>query len=246
VPPARLGYLLVGLENPGRTTGGRIQEYDARGQLRWEITGLISPVSAQVVGPDRVLICEAGESLTERNFSGEVVWRYTPEETLLSARRLANGHLLLFSRNGVVQINEAGKEVANLRSDGTVQAAHRDLEGRTHLLKSSGEYEVRGPGGELIRRISLSISWLRTLTPQFLPDGHLLVADYSRSRVLEFDSTGRVVWEASASRPTVAYRLPNGHTLVTGRRSSLVELDQDGEQVGVLTLAGRVTFLSSR
>jgi hypothetical protein len=246
LPPTRLGYLLVALETPGRAAGGRVQEYDARGRLRWEITDLVSPVSAQVVGPDRVLICEAGELLTERNLSGEIVWRYNPEETLLSARRLANGHLLLFSRNQVVQINEAGKEVASLRSDGTILAAHRDPEGRTHLLKNSGQYELRGSSGELIKRFSVSFSWFRTWQPHFLPDGHLLIADYSNSRVLEVDGAGRVVWEASTSRPSVVHRLPNGHTLVTGRRTSLIELDRDGEQVGVFALPGRVTFLSSR
>jgi hypothetical protein len=247
LPPTRLGYLLVALDQPGRATGGRVQEYDAQGRLRWEITGLINPVYAEVVGPDRVLICEAGETLTERNLQGEVVWRYSPEERLLSGRRLPNGHLLLFARSRVVELDTAGKEVSSLNSDESILAGSRDREGRTHLLKTSGEYELRDSSGGLIRKFSVSVSWFRNSPQaQFLPNGHLLVPDYSRNRVLEFDTTGRIVQEVSTNRPSVVHRLPNGNTLVSGRRSTIAELDPEGEEVRVLSMTGRVTFLGSR
>jgi len=74
---------------------------------------------------------------------------------------------------------------------------------------------------------------------EVLPNGRVLLPQYSRSRVVEFDPEGREVWSAAVRRPTSVMRLPNGHTLVASRLGRrVVELDRTGKEVWSHTTAG--------
>jgi hypothetical protein len=77
--------------------------------------------------------------------------------------------------------------------------------------------------------------------PQWLGDGHILVADSENDRVVELERTNgswEIAWaiyRANGVRldwPRDADRLPDGHTLITDTRNArLVELDQSGDVV---------------
>lgn len=87
--------------------------------------------------------------------------------------------------------------------------------------------------------------------PDRLADGHLLVADSERNRVVEIDlRTGEKVWVWGGSDllhwPRDADRLPNGHTLATdsyGER--VVEVDDSGEVVWAVE-TGRLPYEADR
>ena len=51
------------------------REARAEGKTRWEITGVMNPMDAQVLPGNRVLIAEFGANrVTERNLKGEILW----------------------------------------------------------------------------------------------------------------------------------------------------------------------------
>jgi hypothetical protein len=65
-----------------------------------------------------------------------------------------------------------------------------------------------------------------------LPNGRIVVPQFNTNRIVEFDSDGRIVWEAPYQWPTTAVRLPNGNTLVSSQNSNKVaELDRTGKTV---------------
>lgn len=68
------------------------------------------------------------------------------------------------------------------------------------------------------------------LDVQFLPEDHVLVAEYNGNRVTERNKKGEIVWEKKVDAPLVAQRLPNGHTFIC-TRTHLFEFDKDGKEV---------------
>src|SRR5207244_12664859 len=106
--------VIVEQYNP--TTGnGRVLEMDAAGKVRWEINALATPLDAQVLGEDRVLIAEQNNNrVTERNFKGEVKWeKQVPQP--INVERLKNGHTFVMRRNGMHEFDREGKEVVSIQ-----------------------------------------------------------------------------------------------------------------------------------
>jgi hypothetical protein len=65
-----------------------------------------------------------------------------------------------------------------------------------------------------------------------LPTGRVLVPQHMEHKVVEYDTTGKVIWEAKVQQPIAAWRLPNGNTLVTSMSEQrAIELDRDGHEV---------------
>src|SRR5262249_22080439 len=54
----QLGYTLILIQYDPMRPGGRVFEVDAAGKTRWSIDGLQTPVDAQVLPGDRVLLVE--------------------------------------------------------------------------------------------------------------------------------------------------------------------------------------------
>lgn len=63
--------------------------------------------------------------------------------------------------------------------------------------------------------------------------GRLLVCDHGQNKLLEFDSTGKEIWQKSvALQPWACAGLPNGHRLVGSyNERSIVEFDDAGREV---------------
>jgi outer membrane protein assembly factor BamB len=65
---------------------------------------------------------------------------------------------------------------------------------------------------------------------QVLPGGRYLIPDASNNRVVEIDSTGKVVWQVSTPQATCAAVLPGGNLLVGSHATSMVrEIDRKGK-----------------
>jgi hypothetical protein len=75
-----------------------------------------------------------------------------------------------------------------------------------------------------------------------LPNGHVLIPIMHSDKVIEYDSTGKAVWEVNVAQPIVAIRLPSGNTLVTSMRERrAVEFDKTGKEVWEFKSDTRVT-----
>jgi HEAT repeat protein len=243
-----LGHTLV-VEFQRSVANGRVVEYDRDGRKRWEITGLHYPITAQALPGGRALVAEyTARAVTERNAKGEVLWRHEARESVLSGRRLPNGHTLVVTRTRVYEVDRAGREVAALPPAAGIAAACKFRGGHTGVLTTAGEFVRYDASGKQVKSFTLGGGTLPTGGGvQALPNDHVLVALYSQNKVAEFDADGREVWQASVRRPSSAYRLPNGHTLVASRMSQAVtELDRKGAVVTELTAGGRVLCASRR
>ena len=76
-----------------------------------------------------------------------------------------------------------------------------------------------------------------------LPSGRVLIPHNAENKVVEYDASGKAVWEVTIDQPIAAMRLPNGNTLVTtmlpGRGA--VEFDRTGTEVWTYRTTTRVT-----
>lgn len=228
-----LGYTMLVLLDQGR-----ILELDPDDKVQWQMDGLDFPLDAQALPGGRILVAEHnGHRVTERNRRGEVLWEKKVEGPLV-AQRLRNGNTFIATQAQLIEVDRDGKEVF------------------VHGSPIPGEYIMKAfklPNGDIACITTPSI------TPQsryvridstgntgpkdfpvnvktyggridVLPNGNVLVPEHANNRVVEYDRTGKVVWEASVSQPVAAVRLPNGNTLITSMNECrAVEFDRTGK-----------------
>jgi hypothetical protein len=229
--PSQLGYtLLVQMDNNGT---GRVLELGAGGKPRWQIEGLQYPVDAQVLSGNRVLIVEYNANrVTERDFKGSVIWEKQLNNSPVNAQRLPNGNTFIAVENQLIELDRSGKQILAIdRNQHDVQAAIKSRNGQIHLITSRSTYIKLDASGKELKTFSVGqVSY--TSGFDVLPNGRILVPQYSSGKVIEYDPDGKSVWEATISMPNSATRLPNGHTLVSSHNTQkLVELDRSGKVV---------------
>jgi hypothetical protein len=239
--------LVVSLDAaPAKALEGRVQEFGRDGKVRWEFGGLKRPIDAQILPGGRVLVCEStGHRLTERNTKGEVLKEISiPQDLVIGlptgAQRLPNGNTLVALRSGVVELDRDGKAVWNYRElNGMVYAARKGRNGETVVATSAATCVRLDANGKQLATFQAA----RVYTMggiDVLPNGNVLMGDYAGNKVVEYDAKGKVVWQATAQRPTAVTRLANGHTLVTSYLGkTVIELDRDGKEVSKLDVEGR-------
>ena len=82
---------------------------------------------------------------------------------------------------------------------------------------------------------------------EVLPNGRVLVPQFSNNRVVEFDPEGKIVWEAAVPNPSSVMRLPNGNTLVGSMiMQRAVELDRSCKEVWDYRADGRLLRVRRR
>jgi hypothetical protein len=220
----------------GRARSGGLVEYDGQGHKRWQMPGLGLPVDAQVLDEKRILVVEYRPGqVTERNRDGDILRRISVNGIPLEARRLPNGRTLITTREGVVEVDRNDKEVWGISTDRTefLVTACPLRGGEIALCYRSGQLERRNRDGKVLASFRAGMLFRPYGTHiQALPNGHILVPLYYENKVVEYDPTGRVVWQASYARPMSAQRLPNGRTLVASyAAAAYAELDKEGREV---------------
>jgi len=239
-PAALLGYTLVTEMEP-RSGTGRVLEIDAGSKIRWQIAGLRYPVDAQLIGKDRVLIAEyLSRRVTERDFSGNILWE-RQVDLPTGCQRLPNGHTFIASHRQLLEVDRDGKEVFTYFQPGSsITAARKIRNGQVVMVSSGGICQWLDPTGKQLKQFTVGLVYTIGGNIDVLPGGRVLVPEYRRNKVVEYDSDGKTVWQADVQTPTSAVRLPNGHTLVaTTLRQRIVELDRDGQEVWQFVTEGR-------
>jgi hypothetical protein len=242
------GHTLIATLDVGTT--GKVQELDNAGKVRWTIGDLRYPIFASLSRRDRVLICEySGNRVTERDFKGNVLWeKRVAVSQLQSARRLRNGNIFISARNLLVEVDRSGKEVKSMTRPFDVLSAERHDDGTTSIVTTGGQCIQLDSAGRQTNSFNVGlVSTTIGTRCCFLPKGGVIIPDYLRSKVREYDASGKMIWEADVMRPNSVTRLPNGHTLVGSRlRNRIVELDKTGREVSGQTVTGRPIFVDRR
>jgi HEAT repeat protein len=222
----------------------KVMELDADNKPRWQIDDLNFPLDAQLLPGERVLVTENyGNRITERNLKGDVLWEFKVDMPLM-AQRLPNGHTFIGSRGQLLEIDRDGKEVfSHARPNGEQFMRAQKLANGDIAFVTAGHRFVRmdTSGKELVSfPVDIQTYGGRI---EVLPNGRVLVPQYSGNKVAEHDPAGRVQWEANFDdQPIAAVRLANGSTMVTClQKQRAVELDRAGKVIWEFKGETRVT-----
>jgi outer membrane protein assembly factor BamB len=229
---------------------GVVMELDKEKKERWQFGELQFPLDIQYLPGERVLVAEQeGGRVTERNTKGEVLWEKKFEQPLM-AQRLRNGNTVMANRTQILEVDRTGKEVSSyIPQDGSsIMRAVKLRNGDLALITSP---QIVGAGQAQFVRIDGRGKQVATFNVavgtsggrvDVLPNGNVLIPIMHSDKVVEYDPTGKAVWEVNVSQPIVATRLPNGNTLVTSMKERrAVEFDRQGKEVWEYKADTRVT-----
>jgi HEAT repeat protein len=221
------GYTLLVQQQSNTVT-----ELGTDGKPRWTLTGLQSPTDALVLANQHVLVAEQGR-VTERDVGGNVFWKVEGVQPI-SVQRLPNGNTLMPCNNNLlIEVDRLGKEVLRATVSEIV-AAHRLPDGRIVAFDRNAIIQLDKAGKE-VKRSQVNIGGAGH--NEVLDNGHVLTLSPGMGNCTEFDQDGKEINHFDAQGASHAFRLPNGHTLVTINGTKYVELDKDWKQLKETALA---------
>jgi HEAT repeat protein len=233
--PKMLGYTLM-----VNTDFNRVTEIGLDGKQRWALEGLQYPRDAQALPGDRVLVAEQNMNrVVEMNQKREVLWQKVCNASPMSVQRLPNGNTFIVTNNGALEVNKEGKEVMTYnRNQWDIITGSRAPDGQFVVLLNTGNIVRLDAAGKEVKTFNVGQAhWMTSI--EALPGGRVLVPQPNLSKVIEYDSDGKQVWEAAVQLPFSATRLPNGNTLVASPNSGkVVELNRSGRVVWEHKTAG--------
>lgn len=212
-------------------TRGVTLEIDAASATRWRLP--YRAWSAERRSSGLTLLASLDEQrIVEVDSTGQVLWTHSLAAT--RAKPLAEGRVLAvdYPAGQVVELLRDQTEAWRYQAPDPCFDAERLPNGHTVVACANLVQEV-SPLGEVVWQWQVR-GRLNGL--QALASGHLLVANYGANEVAELDDAGAVVWKISEPQPSDAFRLRDGHTLVTTAQR-VVEFDSEGKEVRVLTTA---------
>jgi HEAT repeat protein len=222
--------------------GGRVYELDRQGKQRWIINGVGNPTDARVLPGNRVLIAEYGpDRVTERDFTGKVLWEKRIPNPV-NVQRLANGNTFVATFNGpIYEFDKSGNEVLRINNPaGMNMSANRTRRGTIVSLTQNGQCCIMDSSGKQLKTFTSGQVGNFLGCVDVAPNGHIIVAQQHRNKVVEFDADGKTVVEVDAPNAMSATALPNGHFLVASQNTQRVyEVDRKGKIVWEHTGAGQ-------
>ncbi len=187
----------------------KVVEIDERQNVIWTAgagQGLRKPYSVQRLANGNTLVGDAdGARVLELSSQGELIWKWEKPEMAglwprMARRTEAGTTLVAFQKAGEIwEINKAGETVWKYKtSEGRLPyQALRLSNGNTLIgLVDPGEVVEVNQAGKIVRSIGgaespLRLSWIAGMA--ILPNGGLMLADFTSRRVLEVDAAGRLV-----------------------------------------------------
>lgn len=146
-----------------------------------------------------------GSEVIEIDFQGKIVWSFQNELVFAhSAEQLANGNILI-------------TDTTNNR-----------------LLEVNRDKKIVWTSDSWPKKKLTDGSFLNYPNDaEELTNGHFLVTDRNRNRVIEIDRSGRIYWQKKdLSKPHNADRLVNGNTLISdSEEDQVIEVNSAGEVV---------------
>lgn len=251
---AMLGYTLIATQKFAAPGGGRIvgnqgevMELDNAKKVRWKFPVNALPVDAIVVGPERVLVCEFHTGrITERDLKGNVTWEKAVGGNPMQVQKLSNGNIFVVMQNRLIEMDRTGKQIYSVdRMGHDVFRGKRLRNGEVAIVTNTGSYIRMDPKTKNVIK-TFSVGQIPVLFGNIdvLPTGHVVVPDFNRHRVVEFDGEGKEVKSFAVMQfPNSVQRLPNGNTLVSSQNTRrVIEYDRTGTQVWEFTIADGQPF----
>src|SRR5262249_129480 len=128
-----LGYTLLIQSN-----NNQIVELDQKRQVRWTMTGLMSPWDAHFINNNRILVAEYnGQKVTERNLKGDILWSKQLNFYPMQAERLKNGQTFIVGQNVLLTVDRSGREVSRIERPHDIRSARRLPNGQIVVVTSN-------------------------------------------------------------------------------------------------------------
>jgi hypothetical protein len=207
------------------------------GKERWALTGLQGPSDAQVLANRHVLVAEANR-VTERDLRGTVLWKLEGITMPVGIQRLPNGNTFIPCNDLLIEVDRRGKEVLRAMVGGMgISAARRLPDGRIIAFERREIIHLDKAGKE-VKRVPVMCGGAGC--NEVLDNGHVLALSPGMGTLIEFDQDGTEVNRFDQDGATHAFRLPNGHTLLTVMGTRYLELDKNWQQIKETALTGDV------
>lgn len=225
--------------------GDRVALLSASGDIEWEYPAK-TPQDCWLLPNGDVLVSQINGAI-EVTPAKQVVWQYTaPANARVHAcQPLPDGNVLV-GENGtsrLVLVGRDGQPVKIIPVDShppkypahQMRGARRAPNGHYWVCLMDEQKLVElAPDGTLLRAIPLDGQPTESVA---LPNGHLLVSLWRKTRVVEFDENFQVVWEIGEKElpgypllhPVGLQRLPNGNTVI-GNFSGKIGGEPDARQ----------------
>ncbi len=134
---------------------GRVWECGRGGKRRWELTGLAGPMEAQVLPGNRVLVAEShAHSVSERDFTGKVLWQKKIGGDPTGCQRLPNGNTFVSTYGSVMEFTRDGREVYSFKLPAGSNAIRKHRNGHILFVGNNEIVEVDTAGNK-VRTIAL-------------------------------------------------------------------------------------------
>ena len=211
---------------------GGVKELDPTGQVVWDFS-IKGAWAAERLRNGNTLVASYSERrIMEVDTEGEEVWSFkTPN---LNARELWNGNILVaaYSDQRIIEVDRKQNEVVwEFAAQNSVHDAVAVGKDRILFVWKQGVREIKR-SGEIVWEWIGTEDQSKLYGVQRLDNGNTLIADYGLGRVVEVARNKEVVWEIAVSRPSDAFRLPNGNTLITTSREH-IEVTPQKEKVWI-------------
>jgi acetyl esterase/lipase len=198
----------------------QVVELDSNQKPIWTYSdGLEHPISAQRLANGNTLIGDARLGrVIEVTRDKQVIWKYESPE--IAAMRMRNSHrtdagttlIAVEAVSKIIEVNQDGQIVWSWQApNGTNRRAYqarRRANGNTFVsLSDPGEIVEVNRAGEVVRSIGgtkmdIQFGWASGFRE--LPDGGLLISDYTGRRIIEVDAAGKLVHDLRTGPRTVA------------------------------------------
>ncbi|MFO0969559.1 MAG: HEAT repeat domain-containing protein [Gemmataceae bacterium] len=255
---AQLGYTLIVMQNFGAIMGGRrlpnqgeVMELDVAKKVRWKFNVTTYPVDAVVTGADSVLVCEFhGAKISERDTKGNVKWDKNVGGNPIGVQKLPGGNIFVVMQNRLLEMDRMGKEIYTIDRPGhDIFRARKLRSGDVAFVTNTGQYVRMDPKTKAVVK-SFAVGQIPVLfgSIDVLASGHVVVPDFNRHRVVEFDADGKEVKAFNVLQfPNSVQRLPNGNTLVSSQNTRrVVEYDRTGTEVWSHNITDGQPFVAHR
>jgi hypothetical protein len=198
----------------------KVVELDANHNEVWTYSeGLEHPIAAQRLANGNTLIGDAVlGKVIEVTPDKRVVWKYESKD--LANMRSRNSHrtergttlIAIEAEAKLIEVDSAGKIIWQWQAPNGMNRklyqGRRLANGNTVIsLADPGEVVEVNPAGKIVREIggsdlSIQMGWATGFV--LLPDGGMLINDYTGRRIIEVDAKGKVVHEWRTGSRTIA------------------------------------------
>ncbi len=227
--------IMIGGNGPLRPKG-EIVEIDREKKVRWKIEIDQMASDVQFTREGTVLVAEyQTQRVTERETKkGDIVWQIDSLGGMpICVQRLASGNTFIATQSRLLEVDRQKKVVFEYNRPSDVMRAKKLLNGDVAFVTNSGTFfRIEPKNKKVLKSFHVGNPAITFGSMDVLPNGHVLVPEYSANRVVEFNSEGRQIKAFPVSLPNGVQRLPNGNTFVVSQSTRrLIEFDREGREV---------------